>query len=131
MNEFESSTEPTDIAGKLEQALAEFECGRAEPGLVMVKGENGEDYVSAAMIGRGMTQPSVLFPWIDPLNALPFALREDDLIPSPSYALRREEEIIRHVRITIKVKKGPGKGRYRSYWTQKSSKYMAYYGKRI
>ena len=128
MNEFESSTEETNIAEKLEQALAEFECGRAEPGIVLVKGDNGETYARTAMIGRGMTTPTVLFPWPDPF---PFILRSEDIKPNYPHALRREEEIFRHVRITIKAKKGPGKGRYRSYWSQMSSKYMAYYGKKI
>lgn len=128
MNEFESSAEETNIAETLERALSEFECGRAEPGLVLVKGDNGEDYVSTAMIGRGMTTPTVLFPWSDPF---PFILRPEDIKPNYPHALRREEEIFRHIRITIKVKRGPGKGRYRSYWSQKSSKYVAYYGKKI
>lgn len=101
MNEFESSTEPTDIASKFDDAVK---------------------------VGRGMTRPSCIFPWVDPMTSFISALTPEEINPTPSYKLRRKEEYIRHVKITIKVKKGPGKGRYRSYWNQLSTKYMAYYG---
>ncbi len=98
MNEFESSTEETNIAEGMEQAL---------------------------LIGRGMTRPSALFPWIDPF---PFVLREEEAIARPSYQLRREETYSRRIRSQSRVKKGPGKGRYRHLHRKYDRIYIAYYG---
>lgn len=93
-----------------------------------------------APVGRGMTRPTCILPWVEPL---PFVLRDPDtgeevgrysgltggpLLTSTRYKFRKELTVINYKSVSVRIKRGPGKGQVKCIKWERSRKYTAYYG---
>lgn len=87
-----------------------------------------------------MTRPTCIVPWIE---HLPFVLRNPDtgeevgrysslmggsLRTSTRYKFRKELRIINYKSVSIRIKRGPGKGKVKSIKRVYPRKYTTYYG---
>jgi hypothetical protein len=109
-----------------------------EPHLIKIKGDNGEDYVSANI---GPSVHDVFIPDPKDLQPVPFVLGDGStytggvnsplVVTNPEgarYKLRRKERYPRTVKVVSRIKRGPGKGRVRRFTKQYWREYWAYYG---